>query len=56
MLRSELIRRDCPYYDPTISREFVAGMSQFCRDVGILKGQLPYEQVVATQLTKWWAG
>jgi NitT/TauT family transport system substrate-binding protein len=55
-LIAELIRRDLPYYDPTISPEFVAGMGQFCRDVGILKGQLPYEQAVATGLTKWWAG
>jgi NitT/TauT family transport system substrate-binding protein len=54
-LIAELIRRDLPYYDPTISPEFVAGMAQFCRDVGILKGQLPYEQAVATQFTKEWA-
>ena len=54
-LIAELIRRDGPYYDPTISREFVAGMCQFCRDVGILKGQPPYEQVVATQSASEWA-
>jgi NitT/TauT family transport system substrate-binding protein len=54
-LIAELIRRDLPYYDPTISRDFVAGMAQFCRDVGILKGQLPYEQAVATQFTNEWA-
>jgi ABC-type nitrate/sulfonate/bicarbonate transport system substrate-binding protein len=54
-LIAELIRRDGPYYDPTISREFVAGMCQFCRDVGILKGQPPYEQVVAAQFAKEWA-
>jgi ABC-type nitrate/sulfonate/bicarbonate transport system substrate-binding protein len=54
-LIAELIRRDGPYYDPTISRDFVAGMTQFARDVGILKGQLPYEQVVATQFTNEWA-
>jgi NitT/TauT family transport system substrate-binding protein len=54
-LIAELIRRDLPYYDPTISPEFVAGMAQFCRDVGILKGQLPYEQAVATQFTQEWA-
>jgi len=30
-------------------------MSQFCRDVGILKGQPPYEQVVAAQFAKEWA-
>jgi len=54
-LIAELIRRDGPYYDPTISREFVAGMSRFCRDVGILKGQPPYEQVVAAQFANEWA-
>jgi len=53
-LIAELIRRDGPYYDPTISREFVAGMCQFCRDVGILKGQPPYEQVVAAQYAHLW--
>jgi NitT/TauT family transport system substrate-binding protein len=55
-LIAELIRRDLPYYDPTISPEFIAGMAQFCRDVGILKGQLPYEQAVATQFANEWAG
>jgi ABC-type nitrate/sulfonate/bicarbonate transport system substrate-binding protein len=53
-LIAELIRRDGPYYDPTISREFVAGMTQFARDVGILKGQVPYEQVVATPFRDLW--
>jgi ABC-type nitrate/sulfonate/bicarbonate transport system substrate-binding protein len=55
-LIAELIRRDGPYYDPAISRDFVAGMTQFARDIGILKGQLPYEQAVATEFTNEWAG
>ena len=55
-LIAELIRRDGPYYDAAISPAFVDGMNQFARDVGILKGQVPYEQVVATQFTKEWAG
>lgn len=45
-LIAELIRRDLPYYDATISREFVAGMNRFANDVGILKGDVPYERVV----------
>jgi ABC-type nitrate/sulfonate/bicarbonate transport system substrate-binding protein len=53
-LIAELIRRDLPYYDPTISRDFVAGMNQFSRDVGILKGDVPYEGVVATQFSHLW--
>src|SRR5712691_6719564 len=48
-LIAELIRRDLPYYDTAISRDFVAGMNGFARDVGILKGDVPYEQVVAFQ-------
>ena len=44
---AELIRRDLPYYDTTISRDFVAGMNQFARDVGILSGDIPYEKIVA---------
>jgi ABC-type nitrate/sulfonate/bicarbonate transport system substrate-binding protein len=53
-LIAELIRRDLPYYDATISEPFVAGMNQFARDIGILKGQVAYEQVVATQFKKHW--
>ncbi len=48
-LIAELIRRDLPYYDARITREFVAGMNAFARDLGILKGDVPYERVVATQ-------
>jgi NitT/TauT family transport system substrate-binding protein len=53
-LIAELIRRDLPYYDATISREFVAGMNRFCRDVGILGADAPYESVVATQFAPLW--
>jgi NitT/TauT family transport system substrate-binding protein len=49
-----LIRRDLPYYDAAISPGFVAGMNQFARDLGILKGHVPYEQVVATQFAPLW--
>jgi ABC-type nitrate/sulfonate/bicarbonate transport system substrate-binding protein len=55
-LITELIRRDLPYYEPSISREFVAGMNAFCRDLGILRGDPAYEQVVATQFADLWRG
>jgi ABC-type nitrate/sulfonate/bicarbonate transport system substrate-binding protein len=48
-LIAELIRRDLPYYDASISPTFVAGMNQFSRDVGILSGDVTYEDIVATQ-------
>jgi NitT/TauT family transport system substrate-binding protein len=53
-LIAELIRRDLPYYDPSISRSFVAGMNQFSRDVGILTGDVPYEGIVASQFSHLW--
>jgi NitT/TauT family transport system substrate-binding protein len=53
-LIAELIRRDLPYYDPAISRGFVAGMNQFARDFGLLKNHIPYEGVVATQFASLW--
>jgi ABC-type nitrate/sulfonate/bicarbonate transport system substrate-binding protein len=53
-LIAELIRRDLPYYDASISRPFVAGMNQFSRDVGILTGDVAYEDIVATQFAQLW--
>ncbi len=55
-LIAELIRRDLPYYDALISPEFVAGMNQFARDIGILHGEIPYERVVATRFAPLWRG
>jgi ABC-type nitrate/sulfonate/bicarbonate transport system substrate-binding protein len=55
-LIAELIRRDASYYDATISRDFVAGMNRFARDVGILEGEPAYEDVVAAQFAPLWRG
>lgn len=55
-LIAELIRRDGPYYDATISRDFVDGMNGFARKIGILTGDVPYERVVATQFSNLWNG
>jgi NitT/TauT family transport system substrate-binding protein len=49
-LIAELIRRDLPYYDIATSEGFVADMNAFARDLGILHGDVAYEQVVAAQL------
>ena len=53
-LIAELVKRDLPYYDPTISAEVVNSMNQFARDIGILSGQVNYDQVVATQFRDEW--
>jgi NitT/TauT family transport system substrate-binding protein len=53
-LIAELIRRDLPYYDATLSHEFVAGMAAFARAQGLLDGELAYEDAVATQFAPLW--
>jgi ABC-type nitrate/sulfonate/bicarbonate transport system substrate-binding protein len=50
----DLIRRDLPFYDPRISPDFVAAMTQFSRDVGILEGHPAYDDVVAAQFRDLW--
>ncbi|HEV8015942.1 MAG TPA: hypothetical protein VGP48_10435 [Stellaceae bacterium] len=55
-LIAALIRRDAPYYDAAIARDFVAGMNRFAREVGILKGAPAYEDVVAAQFAPLWRG
>ncbi|WP_298255710.1 ABC transporter substrate-binding protein [Bradyrhizobium sp.] len=53
-LITDLIRRDLPYYDASISPAFVEGMNGFARDAGILSGHPSYGQVVATQFADLW--
>ena|SRR5579862_527245 len=53
-LIAELVRRDLPYYDATLSRDFVAGMMAFLRSQSVIDGEVPYETVVATQFAPLW--
>jgi len=53
-LIAELIKRDLPYYDPTISTEAVTDLNRFAQDVGLLSGPVSYEQVVATRFRHLW--
>jgi NitT/TauT family transport system substrate-binding protein len=53
-LIEELIRRDLPYYDASISPGFVDGMNGFARDIGILTGRPSYADVVAAQFSGLW--
>ena len=53
-LIAEVVRRDLPYYDAAISPEFVRGMTDFQRHVGLLRGDASYDQVVATQFSPLW--
>jgi len=55
-LIAELIRRDLPYYDATLTRDFVAGMAAFARELKIADREVAYEDVVATQFAPLWKG
>jgi ABC-type nitrate/sulfonate/bicarbonate transport system substrate-binding protein len=54
-LIAELIRRDLPYYDPTITEQKVTDMNRFAQDVGLLSAPFTYAQVVATQFSHLWS-
>jgi NitT/TauT family transport system substrate-binding protein len=45
-LIAELIRRDAPFYDPTISPKSVEAMNRFARDIGLLSKPVAYDEVV----------
>ena len=53
-LIAELIRRDVPYYDPSISEEVVSGMNRFAQEIGLLSKPVAYDQVVATRYRHLW--
>jgi NitT/TauT family transport system substrate-binding protein len=46
-LIAELIARDAPFYDPSLSKATVESMNRFARDIGLLSRDVAYEQVVA---------
>jgi NitT/TauT family transport system substrate-binding protein len=54
-LITEVVKRDLPYYDAMLSRHSIAAVNQFARDVGLLDGDVPYQDVVASQFEPLWA-
>ncbi len=53
-LIAELIERDLPYYDPSISEDAVEQMNQFAQKMGLLDAPVPYAQVVAARFAALW--
>jgi NitT/TauT family transport system substrate-binding protein len=49
-----LVERDAPYYQADISHEAVDGLNRFCVTSGLLRAQVPYEMMVATQFKSLW--
>jgi ABC-type nitrate/sulfonate/bicarbonate transport system substrate-binding protein len=55
-LIADLIRRDLPYYDPTIAETTVEQLNQFARQAGLLRQPVGYSDVVATDMAELWRG
>jgi ABC-type nitrate/sulfonate/bicarbonate transport system substrate-binding protein len=53
-LIADLVRRDLPYYDASISQAAVYGLNRFAYDSGILNREVAYENVVAAQFCHLW--
>jgi ABC-type nitrate/sulfonate/bicarbonate transport system substrate-binding protein len=53
-LIAELIRRDAPFYDATISAQSVEALNGFARGLGILSASAAYDQVVARGFRHLW--
>jgi NitT/TauT family transport system substrate-binding protein len=50
-----IVRRDLPFYNASISEDSVIGISAFCRDVGVLDGDVPYDRMIAMQFRQLWS-
>jgi NitT/TauT family transport system substrate-binding protein len=48
------VARDVPFYDPTVTEEMVAHASRFARDMGVLEGEVRYDELVATSFAPLW--
>src|SRR5580700_9432303 len=53
-LITDLIRRDLPYYDASLSPGFVSGMTAFARGQNILDDDVAYQDVVAAEFSPLW--
>lgn len=50
----DVVRRDLPYYDATITEAAVIGLKGFARRAGLLQTDVSYEDVVATRFSQLW--
>jgi NitT/TauT family transport system substrate-binding protein len=49
-----IVHRDLSFYSASISKASVIAINAFCRDVGVLDGDVPYDQIVAMQFGELW--
>ncbi|TAL75958.1 MAG: ABC transporter substrate-binding protein [Burkholderiaceae bacterium] len=49
-----VVERDLPFYGANLSHEFIAGMTEFQLNMGMIRAPVPYENIVATQFSHLW--
>ena len=54
-LIAEIVRRDLPFYDASINEASVAAINGFARDIGVLTGDVNFDEIVATQFRQLWS-
>jgi hypothetical protein len=54
-LIGDLIARDLPFYDASLSKRAIASLNQFATDVGLLDCEPSYEDVVAVEFQALWS-
>jgi NitT/TauT family transport system substrate-binding protein len=55
-LIARIVERDLPYYNAAISEPSIVAINDFARWLGILNDDVPWSEVVATQLAGLWRG
>ena len=53
-LIADVVERDLPFYSAVITEEFVKGMNKFQKNVGLVRGDFAFEEVVAIQFMEHW--
>ena len=53
-LIADLIARDAPFYDASISVKAVEGLNKFAMALGVIAEPVPYDRLVASQFSRLW--
>jgi ABC-type nitrate/sulfonate/bicarbonate transport system substrate-binding protein len=55
-LIADLVERDAPFYDATISADAIDGLNRFAKANGLIADAIPYEALVASEFRHLWSG
>jgi hypothetical protein len=53
-LIADLVARDAPFYEATISSRAIDGLNEFAKSTGLISQPVPYDRLVATEFARFW--